>query len=244
LYQYLSEYVDENDLADQIAVEQGSAYITITFDDDVFFEPNSYVLKDEGREVLNGIGVGLKAAQSFIKSCSVTGHTAKAISAANDWELSSLRACSVVNFMEYRVFLPSDKFRTRGYGCTEPIADNTTAEGRAKNRRVELFIVENKAESEYTAKEMQDIWEHDYGLSSSQIDPEGNRNNDESKLPNGAAQTIINNIQERFPESDSSSIGYEGPIAFSDYSSFLVAANSSPSNAGGDEDGGDNADSE
>lgn len=244
LYQYLSEFVDENDLADQIAVEQGSAYITITFDDDVFFEPNSYVLKDEGREVINGMGIGLKAAQSFIKTCSVTGHTAKAISAVNDWDLSCLRACSVVNFMEYRVFLPSDKFRTRGYGCTEPIADNNTAEGRAKNRRVELFIVENKAASEYTAKEMQDIWEHDYGLPSSQIDPNGDRNTDEPKLPNGAAQLIINNIQERFPESDSSSIGYEGPIAFSDYSSFLVAADSSSSNAGGGEDGGDNADSE
>lgn len=244
LYQYLSEYVDENDLSDMVALDQGAAHITIRFDDDVFFDSNSYVLKEEGREVLSGIGRGLKAAQDFILTCSVTGHTAEAISAVNDWELSSLRACSVVNYMEYRTFLPSQKFRSRGYGCTEPIADNSTLEGRAKNRRVEILLVENKVEGGYTSEEMQDIWMHDYQLPTEQFDPDGNHNEDNPKLPDGSTQLIIDSIEERFPNAGSSSIGYEGPIAIGDYSNFLLAADSEPSGADNADDGADGADSE
>lgn len=244
LYQYLSEYVDENDLSDMVALDQGAAHITIRFDDDVFFDSNSYVLKEEGREVLSGIGRGLKAAQDFILTCSVTGHTAEAISAVNDWELSSLRACSVVNYMEYRTFLPSQKFRSRGYGCTEPIADNSTPEGRAKNRRVEILLVENKVEGGYTSEEMQDILLYDLGLPTDQFDPDGNHNEDSPKLPDGSTQLIIDGIEERFPNAGSSSIGYEGPIAIGDYSNFLLAADSEPSGADNADDGADGADSE
>ncbi len=239
LYQYLSEYVDQNELSDQIALEQGAAHITITFDDDIFFEPNSYELSSAGRAAINGMGPGLKAAQSFIRTCSVTGHTAMAISAENDWDLSSLRASSVVKFMEYRTFLPSSKFRVRGYGCTEPVADNSTEEGRAHNRRVEILLLEEKADGGYTVEEMQDILEHDYQLTTSQIDPDGDRDTDDPKLPDGSTQLIINGIEERFPNTGSSSIGYEGPIAMGDYSQFLLAADSEPSNADNADDGAD-----
>ncbi len=239
LYVFLSEYVEENDLSDQIAVDQGAAHITIRFDDDIFFDPNSYVLKDEGREVLNGMGPGLKAAESFIRTCTVTGHTAAAISAANDWSLSSERGSSVATFLEYRSFLPTSKLRVRGYGSTEPIADNSTPEGRAENRRVEIMLLENKVESEYSVDEIQDILLYDYGLDFSQFDPDGDRNNDEPKLPNGSTQLIIDNIEERFPNTDASSIGYEGPVAIGDYSSYLVVVDSEPS---GDDNAGDGAD--
>ncbi|MDE7193467.1 MAG: OmpA family protein, partial [Oscillospiraceae bacterium] len=215
-------------------------HITIRFDDDIFFEPDSYVLRSEGREVLNAIGIGLRAAQDFVLTCSVTGHTAAVVSSENDWDLSSLRAASVVKYMEYRTFLPSNKFRARGYGSTEPIADNDTPEGRAENRRVEIMLVENKVDGGYTAEEMQDIWKIDYGLSSEQFDPDGNRNDDVPKLPDGSTQLIIDSIEERFPDSESSTIGYEGPVAIGDYTDFLLAADSEPSDA----DNADGADSE
>lgn len=73
----------------------------------------------------------------------------------------------------------------------------------------------------------------------SQFDPDGDRNNDEPKLPNGSTQLIIDNIEERFPNTDASSIGYEGPVAIGDYSSFLVVVDSEPS---GDDNAGDGAD--
>ncbi len=83
---------------------------------------------------------------------------------------------------------------------------------------------------------------HDYGLPFDQFDPDGDRNANDSKLPDGSTQQIINNIEERFPNNDASSICYEGPVAIGDYSSFLVAVDSEPSGADDAGDEADNAD--
>lgn len=67
----------------------------------------------------------------------VAGHTDSTGTAAINTRLSKDRAKSVVDFLIARGIAPS-RLEWKGYGSTEPIADNKTAEGRAKNRRVEL----------------------------------------------------------------------------------------------------------
>ena len=57
-----------------------------------------------------------------------------------NWELSAFRSGAVVRYFERRHAIDSRRFTLAGYADTRPIADNATAEGRARNRRIEVVI--------------------------------------------------------------------------------------------------------
>ena len=237
LYVYLANYVSENNLEQSVAVEQGAAHITIRFSDSVFFQPNSSDLTSQGRKMISDIGPGLRAVQDAIQTCTVSGHTAGGvISAVNDWALSAGRAVSVVNYMEYHTFLPTEKFIVKGCGPNQPLEDNSTEEGRAKNRRVELTFIKSDLDMS-DPKVVQDILEHDLGIKTEQYDPDS-INNDSDRLPPGSAQNIINSINEMFPDTQTTTSGYAGP-SLGDFSSFVYDAGDSS----GGSDGGSDAQS-
>lgn len=223
LYMFLTNYVSENDLENSVSVEQGQAHITIRFDDSVFFEPNSAELSQRGKDVINGIAPGLRAVEDCIQTCTISGHTAGGIiSPVNDWALSCGRAVSVINYMEYRRVLDTSKFLAQGCGPNKPIADNSTEEGRSKNRRVEMMFVKSDIDLQ-NPEVIEDILKSDYGLSPEQFDPNATPKPDDKpeKLPSGAAQAVIDNINELFPDSESSiSSGYVGPV-IGNFDSFL-----------------------
>ncbi len=58
-----------------------------------------------------------------------------------NWELSADRAIKVVRFFQERQGIPGNKLAGKGFGEHQPIADNITEEGKAKNRRVDIQIV-------------------------------------------------------------------------------------------------------
>ena len=70
----------------------------------------------------------------------IEGHTDSAGSEEYNWGLSQKRAESVTAYLQNQGISPS-RFTTKWYGETQPRATNETAEGKAKNRRVELAIV-------------------------------------------------------------------------------------------------------
>jgi outer membrane protein OmpA-like peptidoglycan-associated protein len=73
----------------------------------------------------------------------VGGHTALAGTAAGRLQLSVERAASVAEYFLSRNVRTPDRVVIRGYGAEQPIADNRTPEGMARNRRVEITILEN-----------------------------------------------------------------------------------------------------
>lgn len=226
LYRYLADYVDMNNLADSVAVEQGAAHITIRFDDSVFFDGDSYELKDEGRAVLKGFIPAIKAVKQSVRSVTVSGHTSMAVSAVNDWALSSMRAVSVVNYLDWNGMVESEKYRVKGCGPYEPVADNDTAEGQRKNRRVEMMLL--KEELDFTDPEViKDILSHDFGIDASEFDPDGgNKEEDYTKLPDGSVDKIIGFIEDKFSGNIGSGTGgATGPSAVDD-SAFLMPVES------------------
>lgn len=224
LYQYISKYVTENNLEQSISLEDGVSHLSIRFDDSVFFEPNSAILTQAGRDLIAGISPGITAVKSSIKKCTVSGHTAKAISEINDWDLSSARAVSVVKFMDFRGVLDTEQFRTQGCGYADPVADNDTPEGRAKNRRVEMVLL--KKDIDPTDPEViKDIMKYDYGIDMDKFDPDGDRETNTSKVPSDFAQSIIASLDEKYPNRGGGSTAGTiiGPAVPGDYSSFSVS---------------------
>jgi outer membrane protein OmpA-like peptidoglycan-associated protein len=70
----------------------------------------------------------------------ITGHTDDVGSAAYNQGLSEQRAAAVADFMEQRG-VSRERLNVRGAGASEPIADNSTASGRERNRRIDIELV-------------------------------------------------------------------------------------------------------
>jgi chemotaxis protein MotB len=73
----------------------------------------------------------------------VEGHTdtdGSSSSYDENWSLSARRAAAVVAYAQHAHHVPAARLSAVGFGSTRPLADNTSAEGRARNRRVELVI--------------------------------------------------------------------------------------------------------
>lgn len=225
LYMYLADYIESADLSESVSVEEGAAHLTIRFDNSVFFDGDAYILKPEGREVLNGMIPAIKAIDRAIYSMTISGHTAKAVSEVNDYQLSALRACSVQLHLENNDTVDPSKYRVKGAGPNEPLKDNTDM---AKERRVEITIIKNELDP--TDKDvMMDIMMHDFGIGSGAFDPDKHLGNDPQNLPDGSAEKIIGLITDKFNDS-ATHIGSFGPGAV-DGSEFIASS--------GDDDGGD-----
>ena len=104
----------------------------------VQFELNSDEIKSESFGVLNDAAATLNKHGDLIVE--VAGHTDSSGSDSYNLSLSDRRAASVAAYLAGRGVAAS-RLQSRGYGETQPIADNSTAGGRAMNRRVELRIL-------------------------------------------------------------------------------------------------------
>ncbi|MDD6961458.1 MAG: OmpA family protein [Treponema succinifaciens] len=122
----------------KVIVENTAAGIRLTMQN-LNFKPDSAELLPGENERLDQITQVLKEVpdQMFL----VEGHTASVGYEKGEMKLSVERANSVANALIQRG-IPREKFICKGSGGTKPIADNSTQEGKAKNRRVEITILE------------------------------------------------------------------------------------------------------
>lgn len=107
--------------------------------DRVFFETDSAALKPESAETLDKVAASLKDFPGV--KIQVAGHTDNTGSAAHNLKLSEARASSVMKYLISKGVSPA-VLSAKGYGKSEPVADNKTVEGRAQNRRVGLRRVD------------------------------------------------------------------------------------------------------
>ena len=100
----------------------------------VYFDFNKATLKPESEPVLNRV---LGILKGNTEAFELRGHTDAVGSEDFNLKLSDARAASVVAWMTQRG-IDAKRLSSKGYGKSQPIADNNTDQGRAKNRRVEL----------------------------------------------------------------------------------------------------------
>jgi outer membrane protein OmpA-like peptidoglycan-associated protein len=101
----------------------------------VFFDTNRATLKPESAVTLDKVAASLKDFPDV--KIQVAGHTDNTGSDAYNLKLSEARASSVMNYLVSKGVNPA-MLSAKGYGESEPVADNKTADGRAQNRRVGL----------------------------------------------------------------------------------------------------------
>lgn len=109
---------------------------------DISFDTGSAALKPPMRSVLDPFADSLRNDPSAL--IAIVGHTDSTGSDAVNNPLSVERANSVRDYLVARG-VPSTRIKTEGHGEREPVADNATEAGRAKNRRVEIFLREPAA---------------------------------------------------------------------------------------------------
>jgi outer membrane protein OmpA-like peptidoglycan-associated protein len=147
-----SERMDKEKIAEEIAeeitnldipnvtvrvVDEG---ITISLDD-IQFRADTAVMLPGEREKLDKIVDILRRYQD--RDILVGGHTALAGTAEERLKLSVERAAVVADYLIEQNARSPERVVVRGYGAERPVADNRTEEGRRKNRRVEITILEN-----------------------------------------------------------------------------------------------------
>lgn len=142
LAELVEEAVRESSMGDQIEVSFSAQYVQLSMKGALLFESGSAQLKEESKRVLDKAAVILEHyARGTIE---IEGHTdnvpMKSNKYADNEELSSARALSVFYYLTENSFLDPANIRHSGMGDRVPIADNSTAEGRSKNRRVEIRI--------------------------------------------------------------------------------------------------------
>jgi outer membrane protein OmpA-like peptidoglycan-associated protein/tetratricopeptide (TPR) repeat protein len=104
----------------------------------IFFDINQYSLKEESQVELDKV-VQLMKDNPTLK-IQINGHTDNIGKPADNLRLSENRAQEVVKYLTQKG-IHAERLSFKGYGATQPVADNTTEENRAKNRRTELKVV-------------------------------------------------------------------------------------------------------
>jgi len=128
-------------LQESIEVTVSANQVNLQISERILFELGQAELTAEGREVLVTLVPLLSVASDH--SLSIEGHTDPTPIAnaqfPSNWELSSQRATGVLRFLLTQG-IAAERMRAVGYASTRPLADNATAEGRARNRRVALIL--------------------------------------------------------------------------------------------------------
>ena len=142
LAERIEEALEEKNLGKEIDIEFTSQYVQLTLNGAILFDSGKVDIKEEALPLMNQLGIIL---QRFATgTIEIEGHTDNVPMSgskySNNDELSSGRALSVFYYLEQNTTLDMSRVKHSGRGEYVPIADNSTEEGRSRNRRVEIKI--------------------------------------------------------------------------------------------------------
>jgi chemotaxis protein MotB len=128
-----------------ILIQNENGELKVKLADQILFASGEAELSPRGQAVLRRVAETLASLEDHV--IEVSGHTdALPLSDrikerfATNWELSTARATHVVRFLEDECAIPGDRLAATGYSHFRPVADNASASGRRRNRRIELTL--------------------------------------------------------------------------------------------------------
>lgn len=128
--------------AGKLSVKMLNGRMTVALSTDILFSSGSAKLSSEGIKAIKEVSLLLKSLDG--RKYQIEGHTdnipIKSELYPSNWELASARAISVVRTM-IEAGLPPDQISAASYADTQPVADNSTSEGKKQNRRISIVIV-------------------------------------------------------------------------------------------------------
>lgn len=138
----LSNLIEKHNYGSSISVEQNERGITLHIMDEILFPSGSAVLNENSQVVLNKIADIIRKLPNDIR---VEGHTdnvpIKSSLYPSNWHLSVARALNTAYYLIEKENLNPDKVSIVGYSEYQPVETNLTLTGRAKNRRVDIVII-------------------------------------------------------------------------------------------------------
>lgn len=138
----VEQEIEDKGYSDKVKVAIYNEGLEITIQDVALFNSGEAEVLKSVQPLLLQITSSLSSLDNTIK---VVGHTDNVpiytSKFRSNWDLSAMRAINVMDFMVEKGKLKKENFSIQAYGEYRPIADNSTAEGKSKNRRVEIFIV-------------------------------------------------------------------------------------------------------
>ncbi len=144
-YDALARELKEEVQKGQLQVRQYKDMLTVDVAEQLFFDSGRATLKDTGKDVLKRVADAIKSYDD--KAIRVVGHTdnvpisgALQKTYATNWELSVARATTVVRFLQEAGIEP-ERLVATGRAEYAPIAENDSPEGRQKNRRIEITLI-------------------------------------------------------------------------------------------------------
>jgi flagellar motor protein MotB len=133
----------------QVTIDQYKNALTINIMDQIFFRSGSAIIKKSGYKVLDHVGKIIANLKN--KVVKIEGYTDNVPIAAsyrwkfrNNWDLGARRAVSVATYFQKKFKIDPRRIEVVSYSKYRPEAPNTTPANRAKNRRIEIVLV-NKA---------------------------------------------------------------------------------------------------
>lgn len=139
----IEEAVESKEIGEQLEIDFTAQYVQITLNGALLFDSAVAQVRNDAIPLISKVGDILENYSSNM--IEITGHTDNVPLIGDpkyddNWDLSSARAKSVMVYLVENKGLDVTKMKAAGRGEYEPIADNSTEEGRAQNRRVEIKI--------------------------------------------------------------------------------------------------------
>lgn len=134
----IKDALTDANLSGDVEVSLRSDGIHISLEDGILFESGSSELSGSVRQYLDVIS---KEVKELNKEVVVAGHTDNVPSTtSSNWELSAKRAISVMDYLVAKSGVQQEKVSIQAFADTHPTETNQTADGRSKNRRVEIIV--------------------------------------------------------------------------------------------------------